>query len=70
MDTLKVELKAFERKIREAIETQYYQTGPRDGGMHHQDDGDCITTTFGKPMLQYVKTKTLHWRQYDKVYTS
>ena len=49
----------FETKSREAIEIQYYQTGPRDGGMN-QDDGNYMTTSFWKPMLQYVKTKTLH----------
>ena len=57
--TLKVESRTFERKIKEAIEIQYYQTGPRDGGMN-QDDGNYMTTSFWKPMLQYVKTKTLH----------
>ena len=57
--TLKVETITFERKIREAIEIQYYQTGPRDGGMN-QDDGNYMTKSFWKPMLQYVNTKTLH----------
>ena len=57
VETLKVERRAFERKIGEVIEIQYYQTGPRDGGMN-QDDGNYMT--FWRPMLQYVKVKTLH----------
>ena len=57
-ETLKVETITFERKIREAIDIQYYQTGARDGGVNQ--DGGYMTTSFWKPMLQYVKTKTLH----------
>ena len=31
----------------------------------NQDDGQYVTTTFWKPMLSYLREKSLHWLQYD-----
>ena len=54
--TLKIEPNDFKRKVREAIEIQYHQTGPRDNGIN-QDDGQYVTTTFWKPLLKYVRNQ-------------
>jgi len=51
--TLKIDANRFSRKVREAIEIQFHQTAPRNGGLN-QDDGQYVTTPFWKPLLRHV----------------
>ena len=53
-NTLKVTGHDFERKVREALEIQYHQCSPEDGGLN-QDDGKYVTTKFWQPMFSYLR---------------
>ena len=54
LTTLKVETKRFERKVREALEIQYHECGPKKGGMN-LDDGQYVTTKFWTPYFKYLR---------------
>ena len=56
-ETLKIEPKRFERKVREALEIQHWRCGPQNGGLN-LDDGQYVTTAFWTPMFQYLRTNT------------
>ena len=58
--TLKIEDRRFDRKVREALEIQFRETSPRNEHGLNQDDGQYVTTTFWKPMLSYLREKSLH----------
>ena len=60
--TIKVEKKRFPRKVREALEIQFHDSEPINGGMN-LDNGQYVTTKFWKPMFEYIKNGTK--RQYD-----
>ena len=53
-ETLKVEPKRFERKVREALEIQRLRCGPKNGGLN-LDDGQYVTSQFWTPMLQFLR---------------
>ena len=57
-ETLKVEPKKFERKVREALEIQRWRCGPANGGLN-LDDGQYVTTKFWTPMFQYLRENQL-----------
>ena len=52
--TLKVSNNKFEREVREALEIQYHQCGPRMGGMN-LDDGRYLKTSFWTPMFKSLR---------------
>jgi hypothetical protein len=54
--TLKISNHKFGRQVREALEIQYHQCGPRDGGMN-LDDGRYLKTLFWTPMLKSLREK-------------
>ena len=54
--TVKVESNRFNRKVREALEIQYNDSEPTNGGMN-LDNGQYVTTKFWKPMFKYLKGK-------------
>ena len=51
--TVKVETNKFKRKVREALEIQYNDSEPINGGMN-LDNGQYVTTKFWKSMFQYI----------------
>jgi len=55
-NTIKVESRYFDRKVREALEIQYHRCNPKYGGIN-QDDGTYVTTSFWKPLMKYCKDK-------------
>ena len=58
--TIKIEDRKFDRKVREALEIQFQETSPHNEHGLNQDDGQYVTTTFWKPMLSYLREKTLY----------
>ena len=56
MKTLKVQPRRFDRKVREALEIQYYECGPKKGGMN-LDDGQYVKTKFWTPLFKYLRNK-------------
>ena len=54
--TIKTETNTFERKIRESLEIQYHQCGPKDGGMN-LDMGQYVKTAFWTPFFRYQRNK-------------
>ena len=52
--TLKREARRFPRKVREALEIQYHNSEPENGGMN-LDSGQYVTTNFWRPMLESLK---------------
>ena len=54
--TLKREEKWFPRKVREAMEIQYHNSEPENGGMN-LDSGSYVKTQFWKPMFEYMQRK-------------
>ena len=64
LPTLKVENNKFDRKVREALEIQYHQCGPKKGGMNFDDD-QYVNTKFWTPcgigrMMQEMLTLQSH----------
>ena len=57
-ETLKIEPKRFERKVREALEIQRWRCGPTSGGLN-LDDGQYVTTKFWTPMFHYLRENQL-----------
>lgn len=57
-NTLKIEVTEYNRKVREALEIQYHESTFRNGGLN-RDDGDYVTTSFWKPMLQFLRQNKL-----------
>ena len=55
-ETIKIEGKKFNRKVREALEIQYNECRPNDGGMN-LDDGQYVTTKFWTPFFKFLKKK-------------
>ena len=53
-ETLKIEPKRFERKVREALEIQRNQCGPKQGGMN-LDDGQYVKTRFWTPLFASLR---------------
>ena len=51
-NTLSIENKYFDRKVRESLEIRYNNT-------HHEginlDDGNYVTTNFWEPMFKYLR---------------
>ena len=60
VSTMKVENRKFERKVREALEIQKCETSPLDANGLNQDDGQYVTTNFWRPMLSYLRQKSLY----------
>jgi len=58
VETIKVENKRFERKVREALEIQNNHSNPREGGMN-QDYGQYVNHTFWRPLMKHLQRKTL-----------
>ena len=56
--TIKVEYNRFERKVREALEIQYHECGPKKGGMN-LDDGQYVKTKFWTPLFKYLREKQI-----------
>ena len=56
MRTLKIESNRFERKVREALEIQYHECGPKKGGMN-LDDGQYVKTKFWTPFFRFLRKK-------------
>ena len=54
LETLKVERNKFDRKVREALEIEYNQCGPKHGGMN-LDNGQYVTTKFWEPYFNYQR---------------
>ena len=54
-NTVTIESRNFDRKVREALQIQYEQCSPKEGGMN-QDIGQYVTTNFWKPLFRSVKT--------------
>ena len=54
--TIAIETNKFQRKVREALEIQYYETAPKNNGLN-QDDGKYVTTTFWKPFFSFLRNK-------------
>ena len=54
--TIKREDKWFPRKVREALEIQYHNSEPEEGGMN-LDKGSYVKTAFWKPMFQYLRSQ-------------
>ena len=52
-NTLKVESKDFDRKVREALEIQYNRCAPADGGLN-QDEGQYVKSKFWKPLFSWM----------------
>ena len=52
--TLKMSKNRFEREVREALEIQFHQSGPENGGMN-DDNGRHLKTLFWTPMLKYLR---------------
>ena len=59
VETIKIESKKFEREVREALEIQKHQSGPKDGKIN-QDDGKHVKTLFWIPMLRHLRGKEQH----------
>ena len=57
--TVKIEGNKFNRKVREALEIQYNECRPSDGGMN-LDDGQYVTTKFWTPFFKFLKNKKPH----------
>ena len=57
-NTLKIEGTEYNRKVREALEIQYHESTFRNGGLYLYD-GDYVTTSFWKPMLQFLRQNKL-----------
>ena len=56
VETLKVEPRKFERKVREALEIQRNQCGPKYGGMN-LDDGQYVKSLFWTPLFSFFTQK-------------
>ena len=54
IETLKIEPRKFERKVREALEIQRNQCGPKHGGMN-LDDGQYVKTLFWTPLFKSLR---------------
>ena len=54
MKTLKIENNRFDRKVREALEIQYHESGPKKGGMN-LDDGQYVKTKFWTPFFRFLR---------------
>ena len=54
--TIKVEPNRFERKVRESLEIQYQECGPRKGGIN-LDDGQYVRTQFWTPFFKYLRNQ-------------
>ena len=54
--TIKIEGNKFNRKVREALEIQYNECRPNDGGMN-LDDGQYVTTKLWTPFFKFMKKK-------------
>ena len=50
VETIKVDSHRFTREVREALEIQKHQSGPKDGGVN-KDDGKHVKTKFWLPMM-------------------
>ena len=56
---LKLEERKFDRKVREALEIQRWETAPHNDHGLNQDDGQYVVTNFWRPMLSYLQQKSL-----------
>ena len=54
--TIKIEHRRFERKVREALDIQYWECGPKKGGMN-LDDGQYVKTKFWTPFFKYLRNE-------------
>ena len=54
IETLKTEGNRFDRKVREALEIQYYKCGPTNGGMNI-DNGHYLKTLFWTPFFTNLR---------------
>ena len=55
--TLKREDRWFPRKVREALEIQYHNSEPENGGMN-LDNGPYVKTKFWKPMFEFLQKRS------------
>jgi len=58
VETIKVENKRFERKVREALDIQNNHSNPREGGMN-QDYGQYVNHTFWRPLMKHLQRKNI-----------
>jgi len=56
--TLKVENNRFDRKVREALEIQYQESGPGKDGMN-LDDGQYVKTKFWLPYFKFLRVSQI-----------
>ena len=56
---IKAEERTFDRKVREALEIQRWETAPHNDRGLNQDDGQYVVTNFWRPMLSYLQEKSL-----------
>ena len=54
IETLKVEKKRFDRKVRETLEIQSHKCGPEKGGMN-LDNGSYVKTLFWTPFFTHLR---------------
>ena len=59
MKTIKVEPNRFDRKVREALETQHHECGPSKGGIN-LDDSQYVTTKLWTPFFKYLRSQRSH----------
>ena len=57
-ETLAVIYNTFDRKVRETLEIQKYDSHYTSGGMN-TDKGQYVTTTFWIPFLKYMRNSKL-----------
>ena len=53
--TLSTENSKFKRKVREALEIQHFESGPKFKNGVNQDDGNYVTTSFWKPIMKHIR---------------
>ena len=56
-ETVKVIYNKFDRKVREALEIQLNECGPKKGGMNF-DEGQYVSTKFWIPFFDQLRNKS------------
>ena len=53
---MKIQPRRFDRKVREALEIQFNECGPKKGGIN-LDDGQYVKTKFWTPLFRHLRKK-------------
>ena len=61
-ETIAVVKNTFDRRVRETLEIQKHKSGPREGGINH-DDGMYVKTKFWMPLLQDISKKEMNYNE-------